>query len=291
MKLQVWDFFEARRSKLSISPIDDPSHYEAMMGEVCSSILSPESVFDLRSQLSANGYVLVTTDIADFAPSTPTALTDDYGGPYYGEAMLCLVGQIVGRIQRIAHQNDGRAFHDVMPIEPHCSRQTSGSSAVNLEMHTELAFVDDPPDYLMLFCVRPDPAREAETILYDSVRALDGISAEQYIDLTKSEYRFGLDANISSGMDEIETAYSIFDAATSQLLRYDVDLYKSSNRRYDGAFDALTHALLEARVAVRLKYGQLLLVDNKRMVHSRTIFQANYDGNDRWLKRALVRRR
>lgn len=57
----------------------------------------------------------------------------------------------------------------------------------------------------------------------------------------------------------------------------------------DQAFDALTQALLDLRISVRLRPGQFIVIDNKRIVHSRSKFKANYDGEDRWLKRSLVR--
>ena len=44
---------------------------------------------------------------------------------------------------------------------------------------------------------------------------------------------------------------------------------------YDEAFDALTQALLAFRIAVRLRPGQSILIDNKRIVHSRSQFRAN----------------
>lgn len=154
-------------------------------------------------------------------------------------------------------------------------------------MHTELAFVDNPPEYLMLFCARADRERVAETHLYDSRHALDILTRDEYYLLTKNIYRFGLDANITDDVEE-KKPFPIFDASTSRLLRYDIDLYQPVSQEYDQAYDALTQALLDMRISVRLRPGQLIVIDNKRIVHSRSKFKANYDGEDRWLKRALA---
>ena len=37
-----------------------------------------------------------------------------------------------------------------------------------------------------------------------------------------------------------------------------------------------------------LEPGDLLVVDNDRVVHGRTSFAARFDGTDRWLQRAFV---
>ncbi|TBO54789.1 oxygenase, partial [Streptomyces kasugaensis] len=42
-------------------------------------------------------------------------------------------------------------------------------------------------------------------------------------------------------------------------------------------------------VAVSLRPGEVLIVDNDLVVHGRVPFRARYDGTDRWLKRASVR--
>lgn len=291
IKLEVREFFESQPAAFSVDPHSDTTHYENFMAENSSQILGHAPIFDIRSELIDNGYALISTDLPEFAPPTPTSLSDHYGGPYYGEGMLALVGGVVGSIQSLSHQNEGRAFHDIMPIQAYSHKQTSGSSDVTLEMHTELAFVDNPPDYLMLFCVRQDQRREAETHLYDSRFALDLLTPGQYEQLTTARYQFGLDANITGDVEEKEKPFPIFDGPTARLLRYDIDLYKPSGRVFDEAFDALTQALLAMRVAIRLRQGQLVVVDNKRIVHSRSQFTAHYDGNDRWLKRALVRAR
>lgn len=289
IRLEVSELFEARKGSFVVDPSSDPSHYETLMEEIGPQILGPNVTFDIRSHLQQNGYVLVSTDLPDFAPPTPTSLNEFYDGPYYGEAMLVLIGQVVGKLQSLSHQNNGRVFHDVMPIQSSKNKQTSGSSDVTLEMHTELSFVDNPPEYLMLYCVRQDQERIAETHLYDSRFALDTLTPDQFRLLTKHGYRFRLDDNATGNVKVEEGLVPIFDRVTFRLLRYDIDTCEPVGRKYVEAFDALGQALLDVRISVRLKPGQVILVDNKRIVHSRSRFKAHYDGTDRWLKRALVR--
>ena len=49
------------------------------------------------------------------------------------------------------------------------------------------------------------------------------------------------------------------------------------------------HASLDkAHISHVMSRGDLLLFDNKRVVHARTPFTARFDGTDRWLMRVMV---
>ncbi|GGK32127.1 hypothetical protein GCM10011322_18480 [Salinarimonas ramus] len=177
-----------------------------------------------------------------------------------------------------------------MPIASQHDQQSSASSSVTLEMHTELAFVDDPPDYVLLFCVRQDPNAEAETYLFDAFDAFNTIGCEDMIELSKDQFCFGTDINVTENLDTSVIDRSIVDLVAMRLMRYDVDLYKRTGSRADRAFDNLLRALVAVRTSIKLNHGQLIIIDNKRVVHSRSHFNAAYNGRDRWLKRSLVQR-
>ena len=51
----------------------------------------------------------------------------------------------------------------------------------------------------------------------------------------------------------------------------------------------LEAAIEAAAVGVRLRPGDVLLLDNRRTVHSRSSFEPRFDGNDRWLQRVWAR--
>ena len=287
--VQVLEQFRAQGQSANVCPIEKPFHYKDLAKDLAFEVFSLETITTMWSSLSRDGYVLINTDLDDFAPRTPTSLAETYSGPFYGEIMLAIVGQIVGELQSLSHQHNGRLFHDVMPIEEKREHQTSGSSDVLLEMHTELSFVEDPPEYLLLFCVRQDQARTAETHLYDSRNALALVSDETYQKLSSQAYRFRVDDNATGDVQPSKTPVAIIDRYTTKLLRFDVDTCLPVDNTAKEASSELEKALLSLKSSVRLAAGQLLLVDNKRMVHSRGAFAAHHDGNDRWLKRALVR--
>jgi L-asparagine oxygenase len=51
------------------------------------------------------------------------------------------------------------------------------------------------------------------------------------------------------------------------------------------ALERLNRAMHTVHRAVRAERGDLLLVDNRMVVHGRSDFTPRYDGNDRWLRR------
>ena len=54
------------------------------------------------------------------------------------------------------------------------------------------------------------------------------------------------------------------------------------------ALDQLGAVVRDHASSIVLEAGDLLVVDNDRVVHGRTSFAARFDGTDRWLQRAFV---
>ena len=54
----------------------------------------------------------------------------------------------------------------------------------------------------------------------------------------------------------------------------------------EAALNELRNTLDKIGSGVHLEPGDLLVLDNRRMMHGRSIFTPKYDGNDRWLQRS-----
>ncbi len=85
----------------------------------------------------------------------------------------------------------------------------------------------------------------------------------------------------------------LFGAADDPYLRVD-SIFTEPLPGDDGAprprSRALCDQLAAATVPVPLAAGDVLLVDNYRMVHGRTPFRPRFDGTDRWLRKVTVTR-
>lgn len=62
---------------------------------------------------------------------------------------------------------------------------------------------------------------------------------------------------------------------------YDADLIKAKTDPEKNALAKLDKSLRETMKLISLKKGDLIIIDNKRSIHSRTKFNAYFDGNDR----------
>lgn len=54
------------------------------------------------------------------------------------------------------------------------------------------------------------------------------------------------------------------------------------------ALDKLLKSIKEHTKEIVLQTGDVLILDNRKLVHGRKSFKAKYDGTDRWLLRMLV---
>ena len=71
-------------------------------------------------------------------------------------------------------------------------------------------------------------------------------------------------------------------------LCWDAELTVGETPAAQAALDALGAAVAERQRRIVLSEGDLLVVDNSRCVHGRSIFSARFDGTDRWLQRSFV---
>lgn len=173
--------------------------------------------------------------------------------------------------------------------------QQSVSSADELYTHTELAFADDDyrADYLALLCLRADHDGVAATTL-SPVEAVLPLLARSTIEiLAQPRFRTTVDQSFLRGIGH-ETPIWIGPIRALTLdtgrPRIRADFAETA-----GTDDAAQAALRELRataesvaVEVRLRPGDLLIVENNHAFHGRTPFRARWDGLDRWLLRTSI---
>lgn len=292
LELALKGRLDRMRDKLHRDPHSCSAAYLEIAENDLASAVTPDFVRSVRAHIASSGFAVITTDLDDVAPDTPADYREPYVGPYYPEAVLALVGRTLGTLCSYSVQHDGRIFHDIIPMQSHSTKQTFASSAIDLEMHTELAFVENPPDYLMLYCIRPDREGLAETHFYDSRLALTQVPKVLRDRLCEPGYAFDVDegATVEEARGQMGRNFPIIEDQTLELLRYDIDLCTPVKPIYKDALSRLHEALKGMKISLRLRTGQLVVIDNRRIVHSRNVFKAHFDGRDRWLKRAFVRK-
>jgi L-asparagine oxygenase len=165
----------------------------------------------------------------------------------------------------------------------------STSSAVTLAWHTETAFHPHKPRYLLLLCLRGDPA--ARTTLCSVDEVLPWLERPTVEVLFQPRFRTRPDESFlaAGSTGELGPPLAVLAGDRARpTLTFDEDLMVGTDAEAQRALDELAAAIRRTATGIVLVRGDLLVVDNHRAVHGRTPFAARFDGTDRWLQRAFV---
>ena len=193
-----------------------------------------------------------------------------------------------------AQEQNGRLIQDIFPIQKTETQQISSSSKVDLQLHTETAFHPYKPDNLLLLCLRGDPDASTTYALLDEI--MTELSADTIDVLTKPWFTTSIDDSFRvNGERDMHLTLSVLRSKidletqkTSYEITYDAALMQGTNSDAIDALEKLTDAISKKVRDVTLDYGDLLVFDNRTMIHGRRAFKPRYDGTDRWLKRVLT---
>lgn len=210
---------------------------------------------------------------------------------YVSERCLAMIGSRLGHLVSYIQEKNGDLFQNLAPVQGNEAIQTSSGSQTRLQFHRETVFHPYPPEFLLLFCLRPDHDRVAETTYASITHALPLLSPEQRDLLFQPLYQTGIDYSFGN-LDTVKGNGPILPVLYGNrhdpFLNYDEDLMQGMTPEADAALEALKEAIASVYRGVKLDTGDLLCIDNRRTVHGRSSFTPRYDGFDRWLQRSFV---
>ncbi|WP_244967063.1 TauD/TfdA family dioxygenase [Streptomyces cacaoi] len=207
------------------------------------------------------------------------------------EIALLLCGAAMGDPFGWESQQEGRIVHDICPAPGMESSLTSASSEKTLSLHTEDVFHPCRADYVALLCLR-NPDGVGTTMA--SVDAVE-LPPEVRVALAEPGFRFFPDDSHSApvpGEEPSEHPHErvLFGPEQAPYLRFDVDFMTATGPEAAAAMDAADKLLRTSGGRVVLRPGDLVFIDNYKVVHGRDPFTPRYDGADRWLKRVNLLR-
>jgi Fe(II)/alpha-ketoglutarate-dependent arginine beta-hydroxylase len=218
---------------------------------------------------------------------------------YREEALLVMLGSLIGDPFAWGTQQDGRLVHDVVPIKGHENEQLGSSSESLLTWHTEDAFHPLRGDFLSFACLR-NPYDAATTVGY-----VDDLELPESVAEILFQERFGIRPDEShlaknnstpevAAFDDInemqrnpDRVAVFFGDRHQPFIRADpyFMIVGDDDPEAQKALDTLVRAMDEAMFDMVLADGDFCFLDNFRAVHGRKPFKARHDGTDRWLKR------
>ncbi len=121
-------------------------------------------------------------------PPNPTAPADKDS---VSEFSLLTVARRLGQPVGYEPEHGGELVQNIVPTRGAIDRQVSTSSKVQLKFHTEAAFHPHRPRYLLLLCLRGDPA--AHTTLSSIFEVMPHLPAEVIDMLFEARFRTAID--------------------------------------------------------------------------------------------------
>lgn len=271
-------------------PVEDPCECAAVLagalpGELLRAVHrygncgAPDNVLLVRGMLPG---------MAGLEPTpgnvTPPALGRDGQA---AELLLLAAVSLLGEPFTFASLYEGRLVQHVTAVPGREDAQTSEGSRAALDWHVEDAFSGDRCDYFGLLCLRGSP--DAVTRVAAASRIRLPAAAEQVL----REPRFVVppDEAHQDTPAGLQRTSVLSGPAQDPEICFDAVYQRAADPR-DGEASAALMALAGEidRVAagVVLEPGDLLLVDNRRVVHARTGYPPRYDGAGRWVLRAMA---
>jgi hypothetical protein len=108
--------------------------------------------------------------------------------------------------------------------------------------------------------------------------------------LTEPRFTTTIDISFLNGgaKDQEITTPILSGTDDKPVIIFDTQLMRGLDGEAQQALSDLSVAVSQSVQSVTLRAGDLLVLDNHRVVHGRTSFAAKYDGTDRWVLRALA---
>ena len=258
--------------------------------------------FYFNGNKNETGFLLIRTIpcIHENIQKTPLVNTNSIGSDTLLASIQSIFVSFLGEMISYEAEGNGQIFQDIVPVPNMGINQTSYSSDVELEIHTEQAFSKIRPDILSLACLRGD--ENAFTYVLPLNKILENISEEEYELLLKPLWKTGVDFSFKKNgylflEGDIRGPFPIINKINSiengtkiktLVLVFDQDLMKGITEESNHIIEKIVDIYYKNRIPHNLQPGEIILIDNRRSLHGRSSFTPKYDGNDRFLIRCFA---
>ncbi len=247
-----------------------------------------DALVDFADSAHQSGALLLRGMPIGELPPTPPTPTTPAEKDSISEFTLLTVARRLGQPVGYEPEHGGDLVQNIVPTKAALDRQVSTSSNVQLMFHTEAAFHPHRPRYLLLLCLRGDPA--AHTTLSSVFEVLPQLPADVVEVLFEPRFRTAVDESYLDGRSNVLGAPVPVLSGNRRrpTMVFDADLMVGIDEQADDAIRSLGEATAACHTSIALEAGDLLVVDNAVAVHGRSPFTARFDGADRWLQRSFV---
>jgi hypothetical protein len=253
---------------------------------------------------SNTGFLLIRRIPIDELPNTPENNNCKIGEETILAKIQSIFVSVISNMIAYEAEGYGRLYQDVIPVKSMEKNQTSISSSVELEIHTEQAFSKLRPDILSLACLRGNT--NAYTYILPVKSIINNVTDAELKMLKMPLWNTGVDLSFKLNGHEfiegdIRGPMSIIRGYKDKrlenedprlvfedpLLIFDQDLMTGITDESNVMIHKIVDIYYKHRLSHNLTPGEIVFIDNNRAVHGRSPFVPNYDGLDRFLVRCF----
>lgn len=227
----------------------------------------------------------------DFIDDTPPNNNCKVGEKIILAKIQSVLVSYISNIVSYEAEGYGRIFQDIVPDIKMANEQSSVGSNKELEIHTEQAFSKIKPDLLSLACIRGDES--AFTYILPVQSILSNLTEEENELLRKPLWKIGVDYSFKlNGNEFIEGNIRgpipiISGPEDNPILVFDQDLMIGINEEATQMVKKIVDIYYKNRIKHCLQPGEIMIIDNHKVVHGRSPFIPSYNGKDRFLVRCF----
>jgi len=230
--------------------------------------------------------LIVDEDLVD----TPLDNKGGIGAKTTFAKQQAVLAQLLGTMIAYEAEGNGHLIQDMVPNPKLAATQQSQGSKVELEAHTEQCFSDYKPDYVILGALRGDP--EALTYAFNGRNISAQFTDEEIAKLRQPLWATMIDDSFRPFIPDPEAVRGPFPIlsgpADDPYVLVDQDLMHGITAEAQELLQKVVQVYIEHRAAHNLQAGDLLLLDNLRAMHGRSMYAPRFDGKDRFIARGFV---
>lgn len=282
--------------KITASPSETPEEYCIQCKNTTKFLPEDmfETLYDFYKHGSETGFLLLQGGKVEDMTHTKTPATNNekVGEKTDLAKIQGILVSAIGNMVAYEAEGYGRLYQDIIPMQSMEKVQTSVSSAVELEIHTEQAFSKLRPDILCLACIRGN--EQAFTYILPVKYILNNMTPHEIELLRKPMWKIAVDLSFKlCGQEFIDGDIRgpipiIYGSEEDPRLVFDQDLMTGIDEESHKMISRIVDIYYTHRIRHNLKPGEIILVDNNRAVHGRSPFTPKYDGYDRFLIRCFA---
>ena len=278
---------------ITADPIADPDGFsrQALAASFNLPVELRDAVLNFSDVGSDSGIFVVRglyvdEDLVD----TPSDNSQALGARTHFAKQMAAISHLAGTMVAYEAEGNGNLIQDMVPNPKLAMTQQSQGSKVELEAHTEQCFSEYKPDYVMLGCLPGDA--DAYTFAYSARKFVEHFTDEELEKLREPRWMTQLDDSFKPYVPDpnaIRGPYPILTGpADDPYILIDQDLMHGITRESQELLDKVVQTYIAHRDGLALQAGDLLLLDNPRAMHGRSLFSPRFDGKDRFIARGFV---